>query len=226
VRRSKDPENLSRAEVLGAWLGVWTPPRDAVVPPVPWSRVAAGVALVALAAGLFTAFAAPAIDASKDERAAAEAEGRAERRAARRARQRAEQRPRRGRLTGDGSRAEALLQVEAAIGRDARRRFDPKARPATCEVTPGTGGAAERAAYDCLSAYRDVEGAGLQEGARGALGIPYRAILDLAAQTYVFCKVNPIPGEQVVPDPRQVVELPKACAIRRNRPTNVAESGP
>jgi hypothetical protein len=38
--------------VLGAWLGVWTPPREADVPPIPWRKVALGAAAVAVAAGL------------------------------------------------------------------------------------------------------------------------------------------------------------------------------
>jgi hypothetical protein len=215
VRKRQDPKKLSRAEVLGAWLGVWTPPRDARIPPVPRAKVAAGAALLAVVAALVAVFAVPAIDETKQERAAAEAEEQGERRAARRARQRAEQQPRRGRLMTDGTRAEALLQAEAAIGRDAQRRFNPNARPATCEVMPGSDEAAERVAYACLSAYRAIEGAGMQEGARGALGIPYRAILDFGASTFVFCKVNPIPGEQIVPDPRQIVELPAACRTPR-----------
>ena len=39
---------LGRLEVLGAWLGVWTPPRGAVVPPVPWRPIAIGAALLAI----------------------------------------------------------------------------------------------------------------------------------------------------------------------------------
>ena len=36
-----EERRLGRLEVLGAWLGVWTPPRGAVVPPVPWRPIAA-----------------------------------------------------------------------------------------------------------------------------------------------------------------------------------------
>ena len=48
-------------------------------------------------------------------------------------------------------------------------------------------------------------------GTRGSLGIPYRAVLDFGRARYAFCKVNPPPGEQVIPDPRKIVELPRAC---------------
>src|ERR687898_842226 len=39
---------LGRLEVLGAWLGVWTPPRGAVVPPVPWRAIAVCAGLLAI----------------------------------------------------------------------------------------------------------------------------------------------------------------------------------
>ena len=28
---------------------------------------------------------------------------------------------------------------------------------------------------------------------------------------YAFCKTNPPPGEQVIPDPRRIVRLPRPC---------------
>src|ERR671910_689845 len=44
-----EERRLGRLEVLGAWLGVWTPPRGAEVPPVPWRPIAAAAALLAVA---------------------------------------------------------------------------------------------------------------------------------------------------------------------------------
>ena len=52
----------SKLEILGAWLGIWTPPRDVEVPPVPWRKVgyvALGVLAVAAAVAVFVA---PAMD--------------------------------------------------------------------------------------------------------------------------------------------------------------------
>lgn len=201
---------LSRLEVLGAWLGVWTPPRDARIPPVPWRRIGWTAIAVAVVAGAGLAVAIPAIDASKDERAATERAAREERAERRRARLVAEQRPRIGRLEQAGA-AAALEAVGAAIGRDARERFSRRAAAATCEPAPGVDVAARRVAYDCVSEVREIVGAGDQAGARGSLGIPYRAVLDHARGRYAFCKVNPPPGEQVIPDPRELVELPRAC---------------
>ena len=71
--------------------------------------------------------------------------------------------------------------------------------------------AAERVAYDCVSEVRAIIGAGDEAGARGSLGIPFRAVLHFGRGRYAFCKVNPPPGEQVIPDPRKIVELPRAC---------------
>jgi hypothetical protein len=42
---------LGRFETLGAWLRVWTPPRGAVVPPVPKGKIAIGAAAVVPRAG-------------------------------------------------------------------------------------------------------------------------------------------------------------------------------
>jgi len=67
--------------------------------------------------------------------------------------------------------------------------------------------------YDCLSATRRIIGAGDQEGAIGDLGFPYRAVLEFDRLRYAFCKVRPIPSEQILPDPRSVLELPEDCRI-------------
>jgi hypothetical protein len=160
--------------------------------------------------GAATALIAPRIDDAKQTRAAREQRGLDARAAARRERIRREQQPRFGTATGD-RRIEMVIAIEAAIGADARRRFNPRARTATCEPAAGADAAAMRVPYDCISAVRDIVGAGQQEGARGTLGIPFRAVVDFAAGSYAFCKVNPPPGEQVIPDPRKLVELPRAC---------------
>jgi len=215
VREPQEPPRLSRIELLGAWLGVWTPPREARVPPVPWRKVALGATLLGLAAVFAAVVVAPVINTAKDERSASEQRAEDLARTVRRARQRIEQRPRTGRLErSGGSRLEARVGVERAIGQDARERFSPRARQATCEVTAGANATGPRVSFDCLSSVREIVGAGEQEGARGQLGIPYRAVLDFKRRTYAYCKLNPIPGERVVPDPRDIVELPRPCSPR------------
>ena len=66
-------------------------------------------------------------------------------------------------------------------------------------------------AYECNALIREITG----QGEPGRLTYPFRAVLDLQAATWTFCKINPIPSEMSLPDPRTVVPLPAACSIRR-----------
>src|ERR687895_2317774 len=52
-------DRLGRLEVLGAWLGLWTPPRGAVVPPVPKRKLIVGGTLLLLVLGAAAAIALP-----------------------------------------------------------------------------------------------------------------------------------------------------------------------
>jgi hypothetical protein len=186
----------SRLEILGAWLGLWTPPRDVVIPPVPWRKVAIGAVLALVVCAAAYALIAPRIDSAKDERAL------------RRAILRAEQTPRRGAAAG-ATRGAALQTVEAAIVRDARERFAPNVTSASCEPVPGTDATRPRVAFDCFATVRDIVAGGGET--IGSLAIPFRAVVDFERGRYAFCKVNPPPGEQIIPDPRSVVTLPQAC---------------
>src|SRR3954447_25939691 len=121
-------------EIVGAWLHLWTPPRDVDIPPVPWRKLAiwTGVAIVVVGAAL--AVLVPRIDSAKESRAAKEAAAAAHARAANRARIVAEQRPRHGsaaalKPTSDASASEqaaartALVHhVEQAVFADSRAR--------------------------------------------------------------------------------------------------------
>jgi hypothetical protein len=207
----RETPKASRVETLGAWLGLWTPPRDCEVPPVPWRKVALGAAALVALGVVIAVVVAPAIDEGKRETAARERAA-AERRAAEsRKRLEAEQRARTGRLSVAAPRTRALATVEAAIGRDAEARFGAAGDPAACDEAPGEDPAARRVVFDCFATVREIKGAGEQEGARGSLAIPYRASLDFAARRYAFCKTNPPPAEQAIPDPRSVARLPPAC---------------
>jgi hypothetical protein len=210
-RRERDPTKAGRLETLGAWLHVWTPPRDVEIPPVPWGRVVAGAAALAVLAGLVALFVAPRSTTRRPSGPPASSASLDARAAVRRQRLVEQQRARFGRAEGD--RPAVMADVEDAIGADARARFDPDARRASCEPSPGVDPAARRVAFDCVSGIRDIVGAADQEGARGLLAIPFRAVVDFERGTYAFCKVNPPPGEQVIPDPRKIVALPPPCRI-------------
>jgi hypothetical protein len=222
-------------ETIGAWLKVWTPPRDVEVPPVPVRGLLIGAALALVLLGGAAALIVPAIDDSKERSAAADAREAAERRAENRRRQIAEQRPRTLDATdlrpASGAseterlaaRAALLRQAESAISDDARARADAgelEGRPqgADCEPYPKRSDRADwpdrdlgaaRGVYDCLVFVRAIASTDTNIG--GKLGYPFRAVLDFRRFSVAWCKTNPVPGERVVPDPRTVIELPPAC---------------
>ena len=223
----------SLPETIGAWLKVWTPPRDVEVPPPPSRRglLIGGAVLLVLLAGA-AALIVPAIDDSKDRAAAADAREAAQRREARDRETIAEQRPRTLEAASlrpaagaaDTERVAArtalLQRAEIAISDDARARADAgelEGRPqgTECEPypkrTPGPEEdlAAARGVYDCLVFVRAI--ASTETNVAGQLGYPFRAVLDFERFSVTWCKTNPVPGERVVPDPRTVLELPKAC---------------
>jgi hypothetical protein len=226
----------SLPEAVGAWLRIWTPPRDVEVPPPPSRRalVAAGVALAVVVAGA-AALIVPAIDAGKQRTAAAQAREDAARRAATRRETIREQRPRSldaaalqpaagAPDAGVVAAREALLRrAERAISEDARARADagelegnpqgtqcePYPRRTDRADWPDRDLAAARGVYDCLVFVRAVPVTETSQG--GQVGYPFRAVLDFERFSVTWCKTNPVPGERVVPDPRTVLELPRAC---------------
>ena len=208
---SRDDQRLSRWEILTAWLGLWQP-RDVEVPPVPKLKLAiGGVALVALLV-VTAVVAIPAIESGKDEDAARERREAAEARVAERRRLREEQAARRGR--GDpGDRAALLAEVRGAIEADARARvragrLDGEILRVDCEAGRRSG---SRTSYDCTAVTREIPRTG--RGVPGVLGYPFVAVVDHETGRYTWCKTNPVPGERVIPDPRDVVELPRECVL-------------
>jgi hypothetical protein len=222
----------SLPETVGAWLRLWTPPRDVEVPPVPVRALVVGAAVLALAVAGGAAVLVPRIDESKQRRAAADARERAQRQAARRAAVIAQQRPRRlvmaglrppagaGAAAQVAARTALLARAEREIGADARRRAaagELSGRPGAtdCEpypprdVPPERDLSARAGVYNCLVVVRAIEAT--ETNVAGRLGYPFRAVLDFRAFSLAWCKTNPVPGEQVAPDPRTVVELPRAC---------------
>jgi hypothetical protein len=221
---------------VGAWLKVWTPPRDVEVAPPPSGRTLAIAAalLVVVVAGA-AALIVPAIDAGKERDAAAQAREDAARREASRRETIREQRPRTLEVASlqpaagapDAqvlSAREALLRrAEAAISEDARARADAgelegNPQGTQCEPYPKRSDradwpdrdlAAGRGVYDCLVFVRAVPKTETSIG--GQVGYPFRAVVDFDRFSITWCKTNPVPGERVVPDPRTVLELPKAC---------------
>jgi hypothetical protein len=63
--------------------------------------------------------------------------------------------------------------------------------------------------FDCLTLVARIRPSAAN--AAGAIGYPFRAVVDFRTFRYTWCRTNPVPGELSTPDPRTVVELPRAC---------------
>ena len=205
---------------VGAWLGVWTPPRGVVVPPVPWRGLAVGGAVVVVALGAGAALVLPRV--AEDREASREREQRAavERKAAFLAGVDREQRPRRGRGRPDprgsasrrvAARTALLASAESGIAADARRRTGRRIRGVDCEPFPRTPQktvpAAEldrpAATYDCVAVT-----ARFRAGAEGIIGIPFRLLADFARGRYAWCRIVPLADRDRLAHP-----LPRACRL-------------
>jgi hypothetical protein len=223
MQRARKNRPLSRWEVLGAWLRLWTPPRDVDVPPVPWRKVAALAGLVVAAAIAFAVVGLPAINDSNRKASDRQARIDARLHAERNRQIAASQVPHRARATPARSAAErhALVdRLEQRVGADARARVKSGALTGTirrvdCVPTPSSrpGGVAPeddleraRGGYDCTAVTSDIVG---HKGA--AVGYPFQGVIDFRRGRLTWCKTNPPPGEQVIPDPRSVVRLPASC---------------
>lgn len=226
MRHRHDPDAPPKAnplEILGAWLRIWTPPRDVEIPPVPRRGAALVVAGVVIAIALVVLVIGPAVNSSKQEDADRRAKAEATTKKRRDATARRDQRARTGGVPElapadtTAARHTLVADVEKAITTDANARFaagtvGSRTKSTTCD--PFLGGTPAEddlsklvGVYDCTALIREIKG----EGGTGRLGYPFRAVLDFRAASWAFCKVNPIPSEQSLPDPRTIVPLPEAC---------------
>ncbi|HEY1359091.1 MAG TPA: hypothetical protein VGF21_12375 [Thermoleophilaceae bacterium] len=232
MTENREAVRLSRLETVAAWLHLWTPPRGAVVPPVPWRKLIVGGVIFLLVAGGIAAFAIPRIDSSKKSAAERQREKDAKAAAAERKRIVHDQRATLGsapRPPGNLSaaaqlraRRDLLHTVEGRITADARHRgatgeLQGKAKRTDCVPSPSSidrKGADQvlsksEDAYDCLAVTNDV--VPTKTNKAGSLGYPFRAVIHFNTFKFAWCKMNPLPGERAVPDPRQLPLLPKAC---------------
>jgi hypothetical protein len=220
--RTRDRKKLTRWEIVGAWLHLWTAPREVEVPPVPWRALGIGAAVIAVLAVLVVTVGIPAVN--DDNRSAAERERAADdaRLQARLRRLNAEQRPHRSAADPAASveeRRALVTTLEGSILDDARarvregalkspvRRVDclPGLRSGSGGVVPEDVLSRTRAGYNCTAVTSDIK------GTTGSVGYPFAAVIDFGSGRMVWCKTNPPPGEQVVPDPSKTPLLPREC---------------
>jgi hypothetical protein len=189
---------------------------------------AAGLLLVALGVGV--ALAAPAIDESKRDRAAADLRASEQLKADRVARLRAEQRALRGEGTparglegtaAVGARQALAADLAAAVERDARQRFaagelKQPVEGSLCERYPRGASGEDPATdlskptgrYSCLAITARVEAD--RAGSPGVIGYPYRALVDFPSGRFTYCKVSGRPGEGSLRR-ELLVTVPRAC---------------
>ncbi len=206
-------------EVLGAWLRIWTPPRDVEIPSPRLAIIAAVVVVTAVTVVVVT-LVAPAIDRAKDRDAARAAQERTAFRAAEEKRITAEQRARRGsapavaRMWADGQRDGAVAalveRAQTSIGRDARARvaageLSGRIRKVAC--TPRERDTGERVHLECVA----VTGEQRHRGILAQTGHPFLVGASLRTGRYAWCKDNPGSAEGTYGKSVQV-RLPAACA--------------
>jgi hypothetical protein len=190
----------TRWEILGAWLRIWTPPRDVEIPPIP-RRTAALIALALAAATVVAALTiTPAVDRAKQRSAASEARRLAASNRAQRAALRRDQRvqtaraPTVARLYAAGrhaaARAVLVRAAQASVAGDARARvaageFEVPVREVRCR--PRRGGVAPRVRLSCFAV--------TSQTARVAVGQPFDVAGSLRTGRYAWCHLNPPPAE-------------------------------
>ncbi len=224
--RGGAPRRAGRFETLGAWLHLWTPPRDVAVPPVPVRKLLLGGLAAAILLGVAAALIVPQIEHGKDVGAREQARRDARLAAAERARLRADQRLRRAAGPAGASRAELVDALTRAIDADARARVRAGTltgtirRTACSDYRPGGSGAppvsnrgARIGRYECLVVLE--ESPRTAGTAAGALGYPFWAKVDFARGTFAWCKVNPRPGEGAAAAVLAVVPLARACNLTK-----------
>jgi len=218
-------ERASRWEIAGAWLRVWTPPRDVEVPDPPLGKIALIAAGILVAAGIALAIAIPKIDKSKDDAARKEARREAAFQRAERARLIRDQRMITGRArlpkgVADTPAAEAPLThaIALAVVTEARRRFaagDLDSRvsedAAHCRRRPST--TSTRLRLECIAVTSAVD-SGDKRGRIGSIGYPFLAAGSLKTGAYNFCKTNPRPGENAARFGDEAPpDLPSGCGF-------------
>jgi hypothetical protein len=204
----------SVVEIVGAWLGIWTPRRDSYIPPVPKLRILLAVAAltVAIAGTAVLVNRGKERGAERDRREAAVAVARIRAQSAR------EQLPRRASFPGTATAGAATGELQArrnriehalegAIVTDSQARFrhhalDSPVLSATCVpfVRPSLAHPPEppltaaSGRYECLGVTNVI---GPTPGTRGGeFGFPFWARVDFRHGSAVWCKVNPRPGER------------------------------
>lgn len=221
-----DQQKANVFEIVGAWLHIWTPPRDVRIPPVPWRKLAIGTAIGAVIVGIALAIMVPRIDDSKTQYAADYAAFKERVRQENVARINQSQRAQTGealslRPAADAPAAEVqaanaqlMDKMQADMYADAQARaktgeIKPVTVPPTCERAQGTPTSGPIGVFNCFIQTTPI--AQSSKNMAGALGYPFRAVVHFDTFTYAWCKAELVPGEKLVVSPESAPLLPPAC---------------
>jgi type II secretory pathway pseudopilin PulG len=223
----RDPQKLGFFGKVGAWLHIWTPPKDVEIPPPPSRRRLAAMGIIALfVIGVIAALVIPPLQRGKEagdkRRAAARVRLIRSEEASLAADQRIQFASGKRPAAGDSraARSDARTQLERAITRDARTRvrtgkLDGPVTDTTCEPSSDfeLDLAKQTGLYKCLVVTSHTTG---QTGAQLQIGYPFVARVDYRGYRFAWCKTNPRPGEQAGHNLAHV-KLDPRCAGRLSK---------
>ena len=193
---STEPK-LSRWEIVGAWLHIWTPPKGREVPPVPWRKLALWGLVAVVVLGVAAAIAVPQIDQGKKLGAAERARQAAAADNAERARLRADQKVHRVTFPAG---AQGVAALEAAITADAKARVKAKTITGPVLSTTCTPAGASAIHFPASRVYKCfVETAsGIPGEGHDVLGTgyPFVATIYTTKHSAAWCKENPHADEK------------------------------
>jgi hypothetical protein len=188
---------LTRWEILGAWLHLWTPARGADVPPIPWRKLGAWGLLAAIVIGGTLAVAIPKIDTGKRKGAAELAREQAAADAAERARLRADQRVHSVTVQAGTPLVAAL---ERAITADAKARVRAKTLSGPVLSTNCDAGGRSIVQFPASRVYKCFvnTATGLHGEGQDVLGTGYPFVATIYTKQHrlAWCKENPHADEK------------------------------
>ena len=194
--RQAEPR-LSRWEIVGAWLHVWTPPKGLDVPAIPWRKVAIWGSLGAIVIGAAAAIAIPKIDEGKKRGAAERARQSAAADAKETARLREDMRVHQ--LAAPAG-AQLVPALEAAIQADAKARdaagtiIGPVLSTRCEPASPNVIRFPDSRVYKCfVTTATGLPGEG---GDILGTGYPYIATIYAKQRRLTWCKENPHADEK------------------------------
>jgi hypothetical protein len=203
AKAANAPARLTRWEILGAWLHVWTPPKGLDVPPVPWRKVAIWGAATAIVIAVAAALIIPPLNEAKRRGAAARAREEAATIAAERARLRADQKVHTLQVTPAQSvpvEQALVAALETGITADAKLRATRGTikGPVLRTVCEAAGSAVvqfpDSRVYKCfVQTQTGIPGEG---GDVLGTGYPFVATVYTKTGKVTWCKENPQPDEK------------------------------